>query len=600
MMVFTALLGQGVLAGWHLTTAIWITPFIILAPLIGYFSNALPRRRVLVASAAFGLIVVLGASMLGLSPVVRLALIALGSAIYSPVRYAMLPAAARDCRLPLPRVNGWMEMGGAAAIVLGALLGVNNSSISPTTLLVALNCVCLASALPVGFVSDTVRPESPKRALFGFFTDFGRVWRDREARSSLLALASFQAIVTAGSGALLTLILRKEDFVLTDLLRALLLVGIGAAVGCGVAALQGHPRRCLGLVPFGATGLLAALASAGIIGGIPPVPCFLLGFMGGLINVPLRSVYLAAVPNDARGNATAVMNAAIYIVTTLLAIVLYGLIEAGALATPAYQFAFLAVLSGVGALIAWIVLFSQALEVVVELVIELMYRVHARGPGADQLPHRGPLLLVANHAAYLDPFWIAKVVPRQVRPMMTSAFYDLPVVRWLSRHVARAIRVPYGSFRREAPELKEAIAALRAGECVVIFPEGMLRRSEHINLRALGRGVWQILHELPDTPVSICWVEGSWGSYFSFKNGPPGQGKPFDRFRPIDIAFTEPRPLDPGLLGDHLATRAWLRQAVLNSRGYLDLPVLPAEEESAAKVDEASRDAGDEGRPTSN
>jgi 1-acyl-sn-glycerol-3-phosphate acyltransferase/MFS family permease len=600
MAAAAALLGGGNPSGWQLATAVFITPFILLSPLNGVLANGLPRRRVLVASAAFSLIAVACCVALHASWLVCLGVAALGTAVYSPVRYAVLPAAALDTRFPLPRISGWIEMGGSAAIVLGALLGASASGESLATILLGLNAVCLVTALPVAFPSDVIRPEPPGRAVAGFFADCGRILRDREARSSVLGLAAFQAVVTAGSGALLAPVLTGVEFSPADLFRPMLLVGGGAAVGCAAAALQGHPRRCLGLVPLGATGLLLALIWASLAGDARSVPCFLLGFMGGLVNVPLRAVYLAAVPADARGNATSAMNTTIYAATTALAVILLALIVAGPLAAPAAQLAALAALTAAGVGVAWVVLYPQAMEVVVEVAMLPIYRVRGHGPGAGRLPARGPLLIVANHSAYLDPFWVAKLVPRQIRPMMTAAFYDRPGVRWLSYHVARAIRVPYGSFRREAPELQEAIAALRAGESVVIFPEAMLRRTEDVLLRPFGRGVWNILHELPETPVCLCWIEGGWGSYFSYKDGEPSKNKRPDRGRPIDIAFNEPHPLDPAVLANHRATRKWLRKEVLQCRAYLGLPVPPLDDGPTGDADEPAAGVQPGGRSSSN
>lgn len=600
MAVAAALLRGDSPSGWQLATAVFITPFILLSPCNGVLANGLPRRRVLVASAAFTLLAVALCAALHVSWLVCLGVVALGSAVYSPVRYAILPAAALDSRVTLPRVSGWIEMGGSAAIVLGALLGASTPDESLAGVLLGLNGLCLVAAIPVSFASDVIRPEPAAKAVAGFFTDSARILRDREARSSLFGLAAFQAIVTAGSGALLSGIFQGSTFEAGELLRPLLMVGGGAAVGCAAASIQGHPRRCLGLVPFGATGLLLALGWAAIAGGTPSVPCFLLGFMGGLVNVPLRAVYLAAVPADARGNATAAMNTAIYAATTALAAVLFGLISAGPLAAAAAQLASLALLTAVGMVLSWVVLYPQALEVVVEIILLPIYHIRGFGPGFGRLPARGPLLIVANHSAYMDPFWVAKLVPRQMRPMMTSAFYDLPVVNWLSRHVARAIRVPYSTFRREAPELQEAIAALRAGDCVAIFPEGMLRRTEEKLLRPFGRGVWEILHTLPETQVCVCWIEGGWGSYFSYKDGPPMKNKRFDRGRPIHIAFAEPHPLAPEILATHLTTRRWLRQAVLKTRGYLGLPVPTLPDGPAGDSDESAAEISPGERSSSN
>jgi 1-acyl-sn-glycerol-3-phosphate acyltransferase len=565
---------------WHVATAVFIAPFVLLSPVNGCLNNGLPRRWVLAGSAAFTLLVVTLFTAGHWSWMVCLGVVALGSAIYSPARYAMLPAVAEDTRIPLPRVNGWIEMGGAAAIVGGVALGWAAGADSGTplaghvvALLLGLNALCLATAIPVFFPSDVRRPEPPMQAVAGFFRDSRRIGRQRAALGSLLGLACFQAIVTAGAGAV---VLRTLDRELSNgLVKAMVLISVGAGLGCLTAAWQGHPRRSLGLVPLGATGLLLALAWMTLLPpaetALPLVPCFALGFMGGLINVPLRAAYQAAVPADARGNGMAVMNTAIYVLTTALALVVAGLVRAEVLLTPSAQLGLLSVLASVFALAAWRQLYPQAVEQILELLMVPMYRIRVHGPGRDLLPRSGPLLIVANHAAYLDPFWLCKMVPRKVTPMMTSVFYDLPFIRWSMIHIINAIRVPVSSFRREAPELREAVAVLRQGGCVLIYPEAQLRRRDDQPLRMFGQGVWRILQELPRTPVLVCWIEGGWGSFTSYFHGPPLRGKWPDWRRRIDIAIDEPRILDPDLLADQQATRQYLMRTCLECRRFLGL-----------------------------
>jgi 1-acyl-sn-glycerol-3-phosphate acyltransferase len=496
----------------------------------------------------------------------------------------MLPAVAEDTRIPLPRVNGWIEMGGASAIVGGAALGwtVVKGPLAghAVAVLLGLNLLSFLTALPASFPSDVRRPESLGRAIAGFFRDCLRIGREPAASSSLLGLACFQAVVLAGSGAIVAQTLGRE--IHEGLLQAMALMGVGAAVGCLTAAWQGHPRRSLGLVPLGATGLLLALAWTTLAptaeAALPLVPCFVLGFMGGLVNVPLRAAYQAAVPADARGNGMAVMNTVIYVLTSALALLLVGLFRAKVLTTPVAQLGFLAVLAGAGAAAAWWWLMPQAVEHVLEIVLTPMYRVRVHGPGRDLIPRRGPLLVVANHAAYLDPFWLGKIMPRKVTPMMTSAFYDLPFIRWAMVHIVGAIRVTVSRFRREVPELREAVAVLRRGGCLLIFPEAQLRRREDQLLRLFGQGIWRILQDLPETPVLVCWIEGGWGSFTSYFNGAPLRGKRPDLARHIDVAVDKPHPLDPAVLTDQAATRQYLMRACLECRRYLGLPVPAAQD----------------------
>jgi len=592
--------GAGRDSAWYLVTALFIAPFILLAPLHGCLSNALPRRGVLTAACLLCAVTATAAvsTFFPTSPLSALqlqdgpwlwalGLTAVGSALYSVARYAMLPAAAQDASLPLTRVNGLIELGGACAIIGGVILGLRLSDdLQPglpraMTGVLILNLVALTAALFCSFPSDVRRPEAPAQAVRGFFRDCRRIFADAEARYSLLALAVFQGVVTAGSGAVFTLALNNYVAGHADALHALILVTVGIALGCLLAGLQASTRRSLGLVPFGLTGLALAqawAALAGTQGVAPAVPSLLLGLMAGLINVPLRSSYLAAVPADARGNAMSVMNGVIYLMTTLIALLMVGLVRAGLLADTQVQLWFIAAVVAVSAALAWKVLLPQAFELFAETLLVPMYRIRVHGPGVGRIPPRGPLLLVANHSTYFDPFFVAKLTPRYVRPLMTSRFYDLPVIRWLMAKVVRAIRVPVTPFRREAPELAEAVAELRRGGCVLLFPEGILRRTEEKLLRQFGRGVWHILKEMPQTPVVVFWIEGGWGSYASYKDGPPMKNKRLDFRRRIDVVIEEPQTLPAEVLADQRLTRRYLMRACLEARRHLGLDV-PAVEE---------------------
>src|SRR5205823_3942241 len=106
-----------------LTAALFIAPFLLLAPLNGCLSNSLPRRGVLVVSAGLALLAVVLSALADAPWLLCLGLVAIASALYSPARFAVLPAAATETRIPLPRLNGWAELGTSVAIVGGFGLG---------------------------------------------------------------------------------------------------------------------------------------------------------------------------------------------------------------------------------------------------------------------------------------------------------------------------------------------------------------------------------------------------------------------------------------------------------------------------------------------
>jgi 1-acyl-sn-glycerol-3-phosphate acyltransferase len=239
-------------------------------------------------------------------------------------------------------------------------------------------------------------------------------------------------------------------------------------------------------------------------------------------------------------------------------------------------------------ILCWLAFHRQVIELLLEPIVWILYAIRGKGPCAYQLPPAGPLLIVANHASWLDPVFLAKVLPRPITPMMTSKFYDIWFLRPLLKYVFNVIVVPDVKMRREAPELQLAIAALDRGEVVVIFPEGALRRKEEIPLKRFGQGVWMILRERPDTPVIPCWIEGAWGSYCSYLNGPPTKNKKIDVRRKIEVAVGEPQPVPEDVLLEGMPTRIFLMNRVLASRELLGLPPLPRFElpEKAGEVEE--------------
>jgi 1-acyl-sn-glycerol-3-phosphate acyltransferase len=599
-------------AAWYQVTPFFVLPFIVLAPVNGAIANGLQKRGVLVGSTAFCLaLVVVAAALLPADPQAAwwwcLALSAdmMGAAVYSPARYAVLPAAAEECRLPLPRVNGWIELGsGGAGIVGGYLAATQLHGLSwpgdvpaAISLVIGLNVLGLVTALPVRFPTDVVRPESPLRAIGDFFKDSARVWRIPEARSCMLGLACFLAIIINGAGAVLnyTGAMASISAGGWELIQALGLVAIGVMAGSFIASVQGHPYRTLGLVPIGTVGMLIALVWA-LVSKDHIGPSLALGFTGGMIGVPLRATYQAVVPRDVRGNAMAISNTANYVLVSVLSITMFTLVHRAGL-TSAGQLGILVCLTVAGALTACWKLRRPLLEQVTEVVIGPMYRIHAFGPGLGRVPLRGPVLIVANHTAWFDPVWLGKVIPRRIIPMMGSDFYDLPGLRWFMKRIVGAIRVQTATFRREAPELDEAIAALDRGQCVVIFPEGRLRRTPELRIRPFGRGVWHILHERPQTPVVVCWIEGGWGSFFSYAGGPPTKNKRPDWWRHIDVAISEPQILPPELLKDVRGTRDHLRAECLQARSYLGLEV-PEADEHGEEDDEESKPTPTDIRPS--
>ena len=94
--------------------------YVLLAPFVGAFADALPKGRVMLISNA---IKIGGCLMMlfGTHPLMAYAIVGLGAAAYSPAKYGilteLLPAS------QLVKANGWIEGLTIASIILGVLLG---------------------------------------------------------------------------------------------------------------------------------------------------------------------------------------------------------------------------------------------------------------------------------------------------------------------------------------------------------------------------------------------------------------------------------------------------------------------------------------------
>jgi 1-acyl-sn-glycerol-3-phosphate acyltransferase len=352
-------------------------------------------------------------------------------------------------------------------------------------------------------------------------------------------------------------------------------VYFGAGLVGIFAARLVHRYRSLGLVPIHTTvatvvGLVAMLRGEWPGWAVAVFPCGLGLAAGGVLR------FRDTVRTDPRHHGLLAAAGAVAAIGTAVAFTQH--------ADPV-AFGWLAVVaSAVTAALAWPTLFRPFFEHVFCFVARVVYWPRAVGPGVAKFPRSGPALVIANHGDMFDPVLVGGMMPRQVTGVMTAAYFDKPGLAWLMR-VFGTIRVPEIPVRREAPEIDAAVQALDAGRVVMLFPEGYLRRKEEVPLKRFGQGVWKMLDARPDTLVVPVWIEGTWGSIFSWKGGPPFKGKRFRPFRRITVSVGEPQVVPPEVLRNRMGTRLYLMQKVADQRAAAGFDPLPP-------VDQLPRDDG--------
>lgn len=123
--------------------------------------------------------------------------------------------------------------------------------------------------------------------------------------------------------------------------------------------------------------------------------------------------------------------------------------------------------------------------------------------GIENLPERGPTIVMINHIAFVDPIVVLASLPRNIVPMAKVEAYSYPV--WgVFPKMWEVIPVRRQAIDRRA--LRHAMNVLRAGEGILIAPEGT--RSPQLQEGKEGVAFLGTRSEAAIVPVAVEGTEG--------------------------------------------------------------------------------------------
>jgi acyl-[acyl-carrier-protein]-phospholipid O-acyltransferase/long-chain-fatty-acid--[acyl-carrier-protein] ligase len=169
------------------------------------------------------------------------------------------------------------------------------------------------------------------------------------------------------------------------------------------------------------------------------------------------------------------------------------------------------------------------LRLAVRPFVRLFYRTSIAG--LENLP-AGPAVIVPNHISYVDAILISFAADRPMRFMMKRQIFE-KAPRLLGALGAIPVSSKDGPAQIEA-SLEAARQAIRAGQSVVIFPEGQLTLTG--NMIGFRRGFERIVEGAP-APVIPAHLDGLWGSAFSMQKGPSLWSRLKELPRPVSVRF---------------------------------------------------------------
>jgi len=135
-----------------------------------------------------------------------------------------------------------------------------------------------------------------------------------------------------------------------------------------------------------------------------------------------------------------------------------------------------------------------------------MFFLYFRGrvEGIENVPRRGPLVVVGNHGSHLDPPILSGCVNRPVAYMAKEELFEVPILKHAIA-LYGAYPVKRDTFDRRA--IRTALEASQKGWAVGLFLEGTRTPDARIYHPKLGAALIAAKTQAPLLPVSLWGTE---------------------------------------------------------------------------------------------
>ncbi|MFO1218756.1 MAG: lysophospholipid transporter LplT [Burkholderiaceae bacterium] len=287
--------------------------YVVLAPLVGAFADAIPKGKVMFVSNS---IKVVGCAMMlfGGHPLMAYAVVGLGAAAYSPAKYGILTELLPPSQLV--KANGWIEGLTIGSIILGVLLGGQlvgprvapvllgfdfpfiDTSVDtpPEAAISAIVLLYVVAAIFNLFIPRTEAVLQPLTAnVAELVRDFSqcnaKLWADKLGQISLATTTLFWGV----SGNLRVIVFAWAAAALgygtTQASSLVGVVAIGTALGAVVASWAMRLDRATSVIPLGiAMGVLVIGLNFIRDAWFAAPFLIMLGAIGGFLVVPMNAL----------------------------------------------------------------------------------------------------------------------------------------------------------------------------------------------------------------------------------------------------------------------------------------------------------------------
>ena len=215
----------------------------------------------------------------------------------------------------------------------------------------------------------------------------------------------------------------------------------------------------------------------------------------------------------------------------------------------------------------WMAIFSprRFVRLPFKIVLGLLYR--KRIVGLENLPKEGGCVIAANHVSWIDGILILWMLPRNVRFVVDGANFT----SGLGKYLGDAFDTIYmmAGPKSIIRAILDAREGLNKGDVIGLFPEGTLTRTGQ--LQAFKPGLRKFVQKTDSVIVPV-WMDGMWGSIFSFSGGKFFFKWPTKFRRTLTLHIGEPLPRTTPL--EHIRSKVHALGATATTNARRDFPVL--------------------------
>lgn len=612
--------------GWILMagTASFVLPYLLLAAPAGYLADRFSKQRVIVACklAEIAIMVVaIIAILIGSVSLLLLVVALMGaqSALFGPSKLGSIPEMLDESRISA--ANGLIGLTTVISAAIGTAVGNwlatatgemgqerwwLSASVLVGTAIAGWGASLLIAYLPVANPRRTFPWDAAQQTI----RDLRELFRRKDIFRVALGIMFFWSLAGLAQ-------LNIDQFAAeggttrqTQVIPLLIALVVGVGLGSVLAGVWSGGRVELGILPLGAGGLAMTAFLLFTVEGTLVDPgvdwtasyiaasflLFLLGFFGGLFDVPLAAYMQHYSPTASRGSILAASNFLTFSGVLFVAVA-FGVMRAPmsegsleqlfalspeAAAQPEFaeqlynemkeiekpdvgafiekyprqetlvravyqevvghplltarQIFLLCGMMTVPVLVYILCVIPQAtIRFLAWLATHTAYKIHVHQ--RHHLPEKGGALLTPNHVSWIDGLLLVAISSRPIRLIITG---DL-VTKWWARGLAKIMgAIPISRNPKAARKAVEtAREALNDGELVCIFPEGGISHSG--TLQKFRSSTLDVLKGT-SAPIVPVYLDELWGSIFTYRGGRFFWKWPSLWSRKVSIWFGKPLP----------------------------------------------------------